>query len=132
MRFRYVDVSVKADDDSDVEDVTRYPTVTPKEEIEIYNGNATLSDLKFSFFRFSDENIAQANYSKLGNYAPVRLYLDEDGIYDAKKKSVLLPLNLISKEGEKSVLFIKVKFSKELLSPDDWPSSVNWPAINQF
>ncbi len=132
LRFRYVDVSVRADDDSDVEDVTRYPTVTPKEEIEIYNGNATLSDLKFSFFRFSDEKIAQANYSKLGNYAPVRLYLDEDGIYDAKKKSVLLPLNLISKEGEKSVLFIKVKFSKELLSPDDWPSSVNWPAINQF
>lgn len=132
LRFRYVDVTVNDGLEQDSEITSRYSTVSAKDEIEIFNDNAALSDLKLNFFRFSDEKVSQSEYKLLGNFAPVRLYLDGKGIYDSKKKTVTVPLELTSKEGEKSVLFVRVKFSKDLLSPEDWPSTMNWPAITQF
>ena len=125
-KLRYIDV-VNGDNTS------RFlSTVSGKEELVVYEDLATRPTLAFKFYRYSDDTNPQAEFSITDGYAPVRLYLNENGIYDAKTKSVYIPIEIVDLNKNKSVFFVRVSFNKEVIAPEKWPTSVNWPSINEF
>jgi hypothetical protein len=77
-------------------------------------------------------NWYEAEFKITDGYAPVRLYLNENGIYDPKTKSVYIPIEIVDLNKNKSVFFVRVSFNKEVIAPEKWPTSVNWPSINEF
>lgn len=127
MLLRYVDVSYENTN------ATRFGTiVTSKEDRVLVEDKAQLSDIKLEFYRYSNSEKAEATYTIDGQYAPLRLYLNNKGVYSAKDNCTYVPVELFDMDHNKLVIFIKVTFNKTMLSPQDWPSSVNWPAITEF
>jgi hypothetical protein len=125
-KLRYIDI-VNGDK------TTRYlSSVTGKEELVVYEDLATRPTLAFKFYRYSDDTNPQAEFNITDGYAPVRLYLNENGIYDPKTKSVYIPIEIVDLNKNKSVFFVRVSFNKEVIAPEKWPTSVNWPSINEF
>ena len=127
MLLRYVDVSYENTN------ATRFGTiVTSKEDRVLVEDKAQLSDIKLEFYRYSNSEKAEATYTIDGQYVPLRLYLNNKGVYSAKDNCTYVPVELFDIDNNKLVIFIKVTFNKTMLSPQDWPSSVNWPAITEF
>lgn len=126
VRYRYIDIKI-GDGDSE-----RFGTVAEQKERVIYDDSAEKADIKLDFYRYSDSPQPDATVSFAGEYAPLRMYLDPKSIYDAKTHSIYLPVVFKDKIGARSMMFLKVSFNKELLRPEDWPSTYNWPLISQF
>ncbi len=110
----------------------RVGTITATDENVIYDGDMNIRNLTLDFFRFSDSDKPEVHYQISGSYASLRLYLAKNGIYDQKSNIVHVPVYLDDQTGKNGVIFIDVKFNKKLISPKDWPSSENWPSINDF
>ena len=84
MLLRYVDVSYENTN------ATRFGTiVTSKEDRVLVEDKAQLSDIKLEFYRYSNSEKAEATYTIDGQYAPLRLYLNNKGVYSAKDNKQL-------------------------------------------
>lgn len=126
VRYRYIDVTVGE------EEGARYGTVAEKGDRVIFDDTADRSNFKFNFYRYSDSPHPDATISFDGDYAALRMYLAENAVYDPKTHASYIPINIKDKLGDRSIMFLKITFSKELLRPEDWPSTYNWPLISQF
>lgn len=128
--FRYASVTTdnsKSDRFSTV--VELEDKTTPRIVFEADVGDA---NLVINLYRYSDAKLPDVTYKIPGNYASLRMYLDDSAIYSAKEHCSYVPVVVKNRMGDKSVLFIKVAFNKELLRPDEWPDSENWPSITAF
>ena len=110
---------------------SRFSTAVEAGERKIVNSDVANGNFEFQFYRYSDSNIPDTTYKVKGNYAALRMYLNDRAIYSDKEHCSYVPL-IVSNRGDESVLFVKVSFNKELLRPDDWPDSQNWPSITMF
>lgn len=139
LKFRYLDIQAGE------EPAKRFSSiVTDTSEKVIYEGRADAEGLTFRFFRFSDDQGAEAEINIRGRYAPLRLYLDKnlirisrssgkDGKDDQKNSAAsYVPLTVKSSDGDDCVIFVKVYFSQQMLAPEDWPSQENWPLLSAY
>ena len=110
---------------------SRFSTAVEAGERKIVNSDVANGNFEFQFYRYSDSNMPDTTYKVKGNYAALRMYLNDRAIYSDKEHCSYVPL-IVSNRGDESVLFVKVSFNKELLRPDDWPDSQNWPSITMF
>ena len=141
LRFRYMDVT------SGKLPAKRFSSlVTDAPEKVIYEGRADAEGIRFRFFRYSDDKGAEAEIAVKGRYAPLRLYLDENLVHldedtendaagkDGKDRgqASYVPLKVSSFDGDDSVIFLKIYFSKKMLTPEEWPSAENWPLLSAY
>lgn len=110
---------------------SRFSTAVENGERKIANSDVASGNFEFQFYRYSDSNMPDTTYKVKGNYAALRMYLNDRAIYSDKEHCSYVPL-IVSNRGDESVLFVKVSFNKELLRPDEWPDSQNWPSITMF
>lgn len=126
LRYRYVEVkSLKTA-------AERFGTVVEDKDRVIFKNRADAQDLIFTFYRFSDDLLPEATVKFEGRYSPLRMYLNDKAVYSQEEKSCYVPVKISGKNGESGVLFLKISFNRELIEPDKWPSSENWPLITQF
>ena len=124
--YRYADVSV------DGRATPRRSTVVEKEESVLYNGLADKGNLVINYYMYSNAEKADTTYKLKGSYSALRLYLDKNAIVSEKDKCTYAPVYLKDSKGNESMMYLKLEFNKELLDPNEWPSSENWPSINVF
>ena len=93
---------------------------------------ADAQDLIFTFYRFSDDLLPEATVKFEGRYSPLRMYLNDKAVYSNEEKASYMPVEISGRNGESGVLYLKISFNKDLIEPDKWPSSENWPLITQF
>ncbi len=126
LRYRYVEVkSLRSTPE-------RFGTVVEDKERVIYKNNADAQDLIFTFYRFSDDLLPEATVKFEGRYSPLRMYLNDKAVYSNEEKASYMPVEISGRNGESGVLYLKISFNKDLIEPDKWPSSENWPLITQF
>ncbi|MGN0901661.1 MAG: hypothetical protein ACI4M9_00120, partial [Succinivibrio sp.] len=124
--FRYISVV------SGSVETERLSTVSEKDANEIFNQDTDQSSLIFNFYQYSDSKEADVSYKVNGGYAAIRMYLNDRAVYSEKEHCSYVPVMLKNRMGDDCVIFFKVEFNKELLSPDEWPDSENWPSITAF
>lgn len=128
LRFRYVDIRAgKAAK-------KRFSTFVNDEDKVIYEDTVDIDSLELDFYRYSDDSKAGAKVAISGRYAPLKLYLDEHLIHlnNDKNNASYVPVNVLSSEGDKGILFLKVYFGQKMLAPEKWPSVENWPALSAY
>ncbi|MGN1281801.1 MAG: type VI secretion protein IcmF/TssM N-terminal domain-containing protein [Succinivibrio sp.] len=128
--FRYV--SISSDDKKSERFSTVVENVQKSDPRVIYENDVNGANFVISLYRYSDAKLPDVTYKVAGNYAAIRMYLDEKAVYSEKEHCSYVPVVVKNRMGDKSVLFIKVEFNKELLRPDEWPDSENWPSITAF
>ncbi len=141
LRFRYLDIT-----SGNLPPKRFGSLVTDAPEKVIYEGRADTEGLRIRFFRYSDDRNAETEYTVKGRYAPLRLYLDENLVhYDEQTENAAhgkdgkdtgqasyVPVRVRSFDGDDSVIFLKIYFSRKMLTPEEWPSAENWPLLSAY
>ncbi|MCQ2379716.1 MAG: hypothetical protein MJ025_02170 [Victivallaceae bacterium] len=89
-------------------------------------GDFNYRDIDIRFFEFSGAP-AETTVSFPGDWAVLRIYLLGHSIYDAKSKTLNVPVVVKDASDAKSILWLGVRMNKTLPLPAEWPSTNNWP-----
>ncbi len=102
------------------------------QEQKLLTLQVTAEQLTLNLYEYSDSNAQKpAAHGRLqGPWLPLRLYLHPSSHYDAQQDCVYVPFTVSDRLGQKSVLYLKVKFNQSLPPPDEWPDRRTWPQLN--
>ncbi len=124
MRYRYLNAYV----DGHAAGMRSSAVAGSSSEV-ILDGRANASEIVIDFYSFSDSTKPDASLSFAGSWAALRLYLHPDGVLDADKKTVWVPVALEDAMGDRSRYFIGIGFDLDLPKPSEWPTAAAWPAL---
>ena len=102
------------------------------QEQKLLTLQVSAEQLTLNLYEYSDSNAQKPAAHGLlqGPWLPLRLYLHPSSHYDAQQDCVYVPFTVSDRLGQKSVLYLKVKFNQSLPPPDEWPDRRTWPQLN--
>ncbi len=124
IRFRYLQLS------ADGYRTALYSSATSAKSAKtVLTGAADATDITLGFYRYADTSATKpdAEIRVSGSWAALQLYLRGDGIEDADKKTIWVPLAITSASGEQSRFYVGISFDQALPLPSQWPDAAHWP-----
>lgn len=99
-------------------------------ETQIARGTVDDADLKLRLNAYSQENDAtDVTIAFDGPWAILRVYLTAGGVYDAKARSLDVPVFVRDRYDLTSVLWIRLKINRAIPKPSEWPDTASWPDL---
>ncbi len=94
-------------------------------DAKIGQGKAS-APITLNFYKLTGDEQPEAQI-RLGDYwAIFRIYLKNGGHIDPSSGQLYIPLTVKDKTGAKFVYFVTVRFNRDILAPDEWPTKQNW------
>lgn len=102
------------------------------QEQKLLTLKVSAEQLTLNLYEYSDSNAQKPAAHGLlqGPWLPLRLYLHPSSHYNAQQDCVYVPFTVSDRLGQKSVLYLKVKFNQSLPPPDEWPDRRTWPQLD--